>query len=408
MTDDSSTSPTQLTAAEAAARLGIKRSTLYAYVSRGLLHRSLSLDGRTSLFDSAEIDRLRGSRRRSAAGEMSTVIASSITVLDESGHRYRGTPAVDHLDRSFEDVADLIWQTEGTWLLDGDIDSSTRQLLTTLSDGLPPDASPLDRIRVAVAAMSSLDPMRHRASAEAHCDAGRRMIGAIADILPRQQADPSDDIAGRLWARLTPTPGTTAQRRLLDASLTLLADHGLAASTFAARIAASVRADPYSIVTAGLGAVGGTLHGAASGAVWDLIDQAADEPQAAVGRLLAGGHRLPGVGHTVYRSVDPRHEALFARLVEAWAEDPRLPALQTLADDCRRADVGPLNVDFALGAWTWLAGMNREAGEVIFAAARIVGWIAHGIEEAREKPVRFRPVARSVPPRPSLPEDATG
>ena len=73
-----------LTAAEAAARLGVKRSTVYAYVSRGLLERTRSLDGRTSLFDASQVDHLRATRRRAAEGEVETVIASAITRPDST------------------------------------------------------------------------------------------------------------------------------------------------------------------------------------------------------------------------------------------------------------------------------------------------------------------------------------
>src|SRR6202000_467359 len=101
----------------------------------------------------------------------------------------------------------------------------------------------------------------------------------------------------------------------VNAALILLADHELAASTFAARVAASAWADPYRVVLAGLGPLGGTLHGGAALAVEALLAEV-DSPDAAFGvldrRLSTGG--VPGFGHRVYRDRDPRADALLGRL----------------------------------------------------------------------------------------------
>src|SRR5262249_56774974 len=96
--------------------------------------------------------------------------------------------------------------------------------------------------------------------------------------------------------------------RALGAALVLLADHELAASTFAARVAASVRADPYAVVATGLGAVGGPLHGGASFGAEVMLRSAARATDAAraVGDLLRRGGRVPGFGHHVYPGACPR------------------------------------------------------------------------------------------------------
>lgn len=187
--------------------------------------------------------------------------------------------------------------------------------------------------------------------------------------------------------------------RAVDLLLILLADHGLAASTFSARIAASVRADPYSIVAAGLGPLGGRLHGAASRSVHELFE-AADQHgvDAAIGEILDAGRRLPGVGHTVYVEQDRRQVLLSQRLADVWGDDERWPLVVSVHDTVRANADGPINIDFALGSLTWLMGAPIWAGEALFAIARIAGWIAHGIEESAEAPLRFRPTARYVTP----------
>lgn len=388
---------THLTSAEAAARLGVKRETLYAYVSRGLLDRTLSLDGRSSLFDADQVDELRQRRRRSAKGELRTVVTTAITELDESGHRYRGVPVHELLDTTFESVADLLWQHEGSWDVPLHLVASVRKALSAL----PPDTPVLDRYRVAVAVTSALDPMRHRPTPAAHAQAGRTMIGAVARALGPPHSE-IGSVAGQLVAALSGADcgsNPDDRRRVVDLALILLADHGLAASTYGARIAASVRADPYSIVAAGLGPVGGLLHGAASLGVHQLFVEAERRGvAAAVGARLASGERLPGVGHTIYREVDPREKLLSAAILDGWNRDPRLDTFTGMRDHLTFHLDSVINVDFALGALTWMLDGPEWSGEAIFALARMAGWIAHGIEEFEEAPVRFRPAARYVPP----------
>ncbi len=394
-----------LSAADAAARLGVKRETLYAYVSRGVLHRTLSLDGRTSLFDPREIDRLRSSRRRSADGEITTVISSGITRLDAAGHSYRDVPVSALLDHRFEAVADLLWDRTGPWESPAELLDRVRRAQAVL----PPDAPLLDRMRLAVIFASSVDPLRSDPSVDAMCQAGRTMLSVMVDGLPVLDGLPLTErlsltepltLTERLWCRLTPMQGTVAQKDCLNTAFVLLADHGLAASTFAVRVAASVRADPYSMALAGLGTVGGTLHGAASVAVHRLLERAEETSAAdALGELLANHQRVPGVGHRVYRTIDPREVALMARVEQAWAADPRLATIEEMQRLLAERVPQPLNIDFALGAFTWLADMGAAGGTSIF-IARTAGWIAHGIEEFGEKPVRFRPVARYIGPPP--------
>ena len=397
----------RLTAIEAAARLGVKRETLYAYVSRGLLDRTLSLDGRTSLFDARQIDELRTSRRRPARGELRTVITTGITELDETGHRYRGTSITELVGRRFESVADLIWGHEGDWAEP----TGLRQAVNAVISELPPATPPIDRLRVAIAVASGLDPLRHNQASSAQAAAGRSMIAAatfaLGPLAANAIATPS--VAANCVAALTSTeaakraaragPDPAEIARVVDLALVLLADHGLAASTFSARIAASVRADPYSIVAAGMGPVGGQLHGAASLGVHQLfLEAAAAGVNEALGQHLASGRRLPGLGHTIYVEVDPREVLLSSLIEEVWNGDERLATVVSMRAAMQDHIDLVTNIDFALGALTWLMEAPSWAGEVIFAIARTVGWVAHGIEEFDESPVRFRPTARYVRP----------
>jgi citrate synthase len=395
----------RIPAAEAAARLGVKRETLYAYVSRGLLE-SRTIDGKTSTFDPDEVDALRRNRSRPRAGRVDATVVSSLThVVDQHvfvrGHDLvalatNGTP--------YEAVAALLWTGELVAATGWGRDQARVATLAAVQRALSPDAPLVDRLRATVVAMSAADALRHDVSPPAVVHTAAPLIAAMVDALPRRRGlddDAAEDasIAARLWDALTTARPTAAGHAALNGALVLLADHDLAASTFAARVAASTRADPYSVVLAGLGALGGPLHGAASAPVHDLLDAAfAGRGPAAIGELLASGGRIPGFGHFLYPDGDPRATALIDLVRSAPASRRRVEACEGVLDLVRtRTGVEP-NVDFALAMLSVCNGMPRDAGEAVFAIARSAGWIAHALEEYQQAPLRFRPVTRYVGP----------
>jgi citrate synthase len=279
---------------------------------------------------------------------------------------------------------------------------------------LPDHGDLLDRVRVAVALAALDDPSRADLRPDAIEACGRALIATVVDSLPlrgdgrapRLALTPGTTplrgtIAGRLWARLA---GVRAQPELvaaLNAALVLLADHDLAASTFAARVAASVRADPYAVVSTGLGPVSGPLHGRASRAAREMLDGAAGPggPSLATAEALRTWGLYPGFGQPLYPDGDPRATALLDRLRRAAGGSRAMAVVDGVVSAAqRRAPIHP-NVDFALAALGLVTNMPPDGGEVIFAVARMAGWIAHAMEEYQEAPVRFRPRASYRPSR---------
>lgn len=389
-----------LTTEEAAARLGVKRETLYAYVSRGLVHREMHLDGRSSCFDPVEIDRLRDRARRTASGELSTIIATRITRLSDDGHTYRGRSAIEMAasGMTFEAVADHLWQDDAPWPEPGTFVGGTPE---------PGAVPPLDRFRIAVARASAADKLRADLDHHAVAATGRRVVHVMVDALPPLGDHPEGDdhpegaaLADRLWSRLSPVGSNAVRRDVLNAALVLLADHGLAASTFAVRVAASVRCDPYSAVSTGLGVVAGQLHGAASGGAHRLFDRAValGSEHEAIAELLDTGVRIPGCGHKVYADGDPRDTALHGAIAAAWNGDERVAVVEAVRAAATERSGRFTNIDMAVGALTWLIDADPGAGEAIFAVARTAGWLAHAMEEATEQPLRFRAEARYLSP----------
>jgi citrate synthase len=403
----------RLSTAEAAARLGVKPATLYAYVSRGLLGRERSGDGRTSTFDPDEVDRLArpGRARRGRRPSAELVVPSALTAIDHGLPWYRGL-AVPELARTrgFEEVAEWLWtgrfpDPAPTWQASQPALDAGRRAQAAL----PPAALPLERIQVIAAALAAGDELRLELHPAAVTAAGRSLIAGLVDCLPRlaprspgpgqgrrgrRASGPAlDPIAVRLWGGLSPLEPEAGLVGAVDAALVLLADHELAASTVAARVAASVRADPYAVASAGLAVVSGTLHGGASLGIEDLLDEIdrADQAATVVGTRLRRGERLRGFGHRLYPDGDPRAAALLARLRAAAGGSPRMQVVESLLDAAARRGLPDPNVDLALAALAHVAGMTRGAAEAIFATARTAGWIAHALEEyERNTPIRPR------------------
>lgn len=369
---------TRLTTPEAAARLGVKPETLYAYVSRGLLTSARGTGGRASTFDAAEVDALvatRGATRRPTG--VAETITTRLTLLADDEAWFRGLRVAD-LARTEtpERVAALLWLGALDAPLEEPDLEGVVEPVRDLVERLPGRPRPTDRLRAAVAALAPLDPWRFDLEPAAVVATGMRcwrgMVGALGE--------------GGLWPALAEDPAAPEPSEVLRTALVLLADHGLAASTMAARVAASARAHPYAVVSAGLGALDGPVHGTASTAAHRFLAEALDDPEAAVAERLRAGERLPGFGHSIYRERDPRTAVLLELIAgsEAAAVVERLTAAVA-----GRPGVFP-NVDLALAAVQHAHGMRAEAGEAVFAVARTVGWIAHALEQYAEDGLRFR------------------
>ena len=376
-----------LTTEEAARRLGVKVPTLYAYVSRGLLESHRDPSRRGSLFDLAAIEGLAARSRggRLTATRLAT-ITTGVTQLDqELGPVYRGRAATAlAATAGFEEVAELLWRAD-----DAAADWSAPDL------GACPLPQTLDRMRWALVVCGATDPLRSDLRPAAVARAARRAAAALTAAAGPAPATGEEgaSIAARLAVRLTP-PGARAPVAAVDAALVLMADHELATSTMAVRVAASVRSDPYDALLAGLATLAGPLHGGASQLAYEMLVVAErDGVPRALNDVLREQGRLPGFGHSVYKSGDPRFTALLA-LAEPLLSDERRALLHEVIALAAAHDVPLANCDLALAALSWGTGMPPDTGRTIFAVARVAGWTAHYMEELTERPLRFR--ARAV------------
>jgi citrate synthase len=223
--------------------------------------------------------------------------------------------------------------------------------------------------------------------------AARRILTMIPAVLAGSSARKQHgDYAAQVASVFAPDAGGALVGAIRRA-LVLLADHELATSTLAVRIAGSVRTDPYAAIAAGLAVVSGTLHGAAGAAAAALFDDCAELGAAdAIRRRLAARERLPGFGHMIYRNEDPRFTVLIEAVRQLPDPEGRLFVFEDLLAEAGRVVSRPPNIDLALAALAYVAGFDPTAP--LFAVARIAGWAAHLAEELGERPVRFRGLAR--------------
>jgi citrate synthase len=237
-----------------------------------------------------------------------------------------------------------------------------------------------------------------------------RQRAGLAPITPDPGAPHVDDLYRMLFGRAP----LAAEAAALSAYLVTVSDHGMNASTFAARVVASTDSDRVSAITAGLGALKGPLHGGAPGPVLDMLDAIGtpDRAEAWIAAELAAGRRIMGMGHRVYRVRDPR-AAVFEHALQRLERDrprgatDRLVLARAVEHTAERmlAERHPdrplrANVEFYTAVLLEALGIDRALFTAIFAVGRVAGWCAHVAEQQRAGRL-IRPASRYVGERPA-------
>ncbi|WP_332701617.1 citrate synthase/methylcitrate synthase [Devosia sp.] len=273
---------------------------------------------------------------------------------------------------------------------------------------------PVEGLRALMARLADgddIDPALQLVAAPAvFTSALLRLRGGMEPVAPDPALPHATDFL-RMLGGTVPSP---QQAAALDRYLVTVADHGLNASTFAARVVASTQAGLASAVLAALSALKGPLHGGAPGPVLDMLDgvgKPADAP-AWLDNALARGERLMGFGHRIYRVRDPRADALkgAVRLLAAsGAIEPQRLALAEAVEQAalyllrQKKPDRPLetNVEFYTALLLEALGFPRDAFTCVFAAGRVGGWVAHAREQALGGRL-IRPMSVYVGPRPQV------
>ncbi len=402
----------QLGAREAAALLGVKLPTLYAYVSRGLLRSVPGERGPARRYPRADLERLRAQheagsgRAAAAAGALrwgEPVLDSSITRLATGGPAYRGQPALSLAarDAPFEAVAELLWSGSlptrmPAWSVEG-----LGVSLTRLRSLMPGRSPVLTGLSLLVPALAANDPGRFDTAPAAVLPRARTLLKRLAAGLalvrdPRriERALAARSIAHAVSIALNAQGGRGAVRAI-NRTLILLADHELNASAFAARVAASTGADIYACEAAALATLTGPRHGAASERVEALVTEIGrpEHAERMLQERMRRGERIPGFGHPLYPGGDPRALPIIKAARQLAPRAPGLHTVLALIDAMREAGRPGPNIDAALVALAAALKLPAGSGAGLFAVGRTAGWVAHALEQYEADYV-VRPRAR--------------
>jgi citrate synthase len=322
-------------------------------------------------------------------------------ILSYSGYNIH--TLADHA--SFEEVIYLLWHGELP------VASELRKLKASLTAEreLPPEvtaflknapksASAMDVLRTAVSMLSLYDPSAGDMSTEANTRKASKLMARVATIVTSFDrlrngkevipGDPALGHAANFLYTLTGKKPDDVMERVFDVALILHADHELNASTFAARVTAATLSDIYSAVTSAIGALKGPLHGGANEAVIQMLlkTSSSDDAAGKVKTDLNNKIKIPGFGHRVYHTVDPRaihlkkmSEELAKRTGHADLFEKSTRVEQTV-QDLKKLNA---NVDFYSASTYYSLGIPVDLFTPIFAVSRMSGWTAHVLEQYR-------------------------
>ncbi len=334
---------------------------------------------------------------------------SALGYVDGAAGRllYRGYRIGDLVERgSFASVANLLWTGEwdpGHQIPTGPIPDA---VMTTLQ-ALPKSAKPMDALRTAVSVWGATQNLTWPATAEqaraltAFSPSALAAFARLRQGLEPIEPDPSLDLVPGYLYQLTGSRADPGTARALDAYFVVGAEHGLNASTFAARVISSTRSDIASAVCGAIGAMKGPLHGGAPSEVVEQLHKVGSPERAEewVRGAIERGERLMGFGHRVYRAYDPRAAAL-RKVAESLDHKPEWLALAIAVEDvalrvlAEKHPERPLktNVEYYAAAVLQGVGLTPDLFPATFALSRHAGWTAHILEQGADNRL-IRPMA---------------
>jgi citrate synthase len=334
---------------------------------------------------------------------------------------YRGIDIHELAERStFEETCYLLWF--GRLPKAGDLKELRERLagerhldpaIIRFLGEAPPTAWPMDVLRTAVSALAFYDADENKNDHDANVRKAIRLTSQIAMIVaaynrirkgqPIVEADRSLSHAANFLLQLNGAQPSATAERALDIALILHADHELNASTFAARVTAATLSDMHSAVTSAIGTLKGPLHGGANEAVFrilEAIEREKADPLAYVRNLLAQKKKVPGFGHRVYHTEDPRatHLRGMARDLGKSSGQPQWYEMSEKIEQFIKAEKKlNANVDFYSASTYHVLGIDEDLFTPVFAVSRIAGWAAHVIEQLDDNRL-IRPRAEYVGP----------
>lgn len=324
---------------------------------------------------------------------------------------------------NFEETCHLLWfgrlpnraELDGTTKKMASCRAVPAQVLDAMKN-LPRKALPMEALRTAISMLSMYDPEAEDMSTEANIRKAIRLTAQTATLVAaferirngKDPVAPRADLshAANYHYMLTGADPNDTIVRALDIALILHADHELNASTFAGRVTAATLSDIYSAATSAIGALKGPLHGGANEAVMRLLMKAGDvsKVDAFVHDMFAQKKKIPGFGHRVYHTEDPRATHLRRMSKEAGERvgQRKWYDMSIRIEEMMKAEkhLNP-NVDFYSASTYHVIGMPIDLFTPFFAISRMSGWTAHILEQYSNNRL-IRPRAEYIGPAPDL------
>lgn len=275
---------------------------------------------------------------------------------------------------------------------------------------LPKDAHPMSMMRTGVSMLGNLDPNEDNNSKESFFDDSLMLTAKIGTLLSaiKRIIEGNDPIspdnslshaANCLYMLNGEKPSADAEKAM-DLILILHAEHGLNASTFAARVIAATLTDMYSSITGAIGALKGPLHGGANTAVLETLKEvgSVENVEGWVKSVRANKGKFMGFGHAVYQTQDPRAKHLkeLSRRLSIETGEPKWYDMSIKMEELVTAEINKnCNVDFYSASLQYYMGIPGHMFTCVFAASRITGWCAHVLEQVQDNKI-IRPKANYV------------
>jgi citrate synthase len=338
------------------------------------------------------------------------IVATSSAICFIDGDRgvlsYCGFDIHDLAEKAtFEEVCFLLWHRRLPTRAElGDLQTAlaaARPLpepIVRLLRSLP-KANGMDVLRTVTSALAHYDPDADDNSAAASYRKAVRLTAQLSSLVATHgrlnagggpiQPDPGLGHAANFLYMLTGDRPSPTAVRAFDIALTLHADHELNASTFAARVTAATLSDVHSAVVSGIGALKGPLHGGANADVMKLLlelgqDASTERIESTIRAKLARKEKIPGFGHRVYHTEDPRatHLRRMSKELGERAGNPSWFAMSQTIEALVRGEkkLNP-NVDFYSASTYYTLGIPIDLFTPIFAVSRVSGWTAHVLEQ---------------------------
>ena len=319
---------------------------------------------------------------------------------------------------SYEEVIFLLWNNRLPNRAELSECQETLRSLRELPDGVvnfiktaSKDASPMDIMRTAVSMLGVYDKDALRdQSPEANKQRARSItakIGVIAAYFHRaRQGKPLPPVRGDLNEAahflylMCDEPPTKEAADTLDVAFVLHADHGTNASTFSARVTISTLTDFYSAITSAIGTLKGPLHGGANEGVIQMLEEIGSEEKvdAYIEQKLAEKQKIMGIGHRVYKTLDPRAphlQRMAIKLSEKLGDPKWIRMSERIAGLMKEKKNLNANVDFYSATVYYSLGIPTDLFTPVFAIARTSGWCAHILEQLEDNRL-FRPLSEYV------------